>query len=89
MADCLSVTFYSLFLLLIGTSKYYFSSNFQEISCGMYVDRIFQMLTKTSLSVSLNLNTQLTGSSQEATDLIVPTPALIPHMLNTQYVTGL
>lgn len=55
----------------------------------MYVDRIFQMLTKTSLSVSLNLNTQLTGSSQEATDLIAPTPALIPHMLNTQYVTGL
>lgn len=45
MADCLLVTFCSLLLLLV-TNKYYLFSNIQEMSCGMYVDRIFQMLIK-------------------------------------------
>lgn len=45
MADCLLVTFCSLLLLLV-TSKYYLFSNIQEMSCGMYVERIFQMLIK-------------------------------------------
>lgn len=45
MADCPLVTFCS-FLLLLVTSKYYLFSNVQELSCGMYVDRIFQMLIK-------------------------------------------
>lgn len=45
MTDCLLVTFCSLLLLLV-TNKYYSFSNVQEMSCGMYVDRIFQMLIK-------------------------------------------
>lgn len=45
MADCLLVTFCSLLLLLV-TNKYYLFSNVQEMSCGMYVDGIFQMLIK-------------------------------------------